>query len=221
MSLIRLVNLDMLWDKELSTVNSMLQVFTRATSAARHLGLTPSFLRSKQPWPLTHNVGFGEAMLLLWDSVQPRKQKDGATRQFDTIRKLRSMSRNIQSTSYLGKLEGLGVRDGGNSLALEHCATNSVLFTKFIQGCEKRMGRRVQQDTALSVHILIVILRQLQNELKSAEVSIQRKRDIVMLGSFLAIVSVTHYGEMRYSCWLRLQICASIMVMQNDGSGGI
>jgi hypothetical protein len=71
MSLIRRVNLDVFWDKETSTVEGMLQVFVRANTAAQHLGITPSFLRTKRYWPLGDDVGFGEAMLLLWDSVQP------------------------------------------------------------------------------------------------------------------------------------------------------
>lgn len=186
LSLIRRVNLDIFWDKEPSTVHSMLQVFVRARSAAQHLDLTPTFLTCKKPWPLGDSVGFGEAMLLLWDSVQP-KQANGGLRKFDTVRKLRSMSMNIQITSSGGGLDGISFREGGNSFLLERCSTSSVLFTKFIRGCEKRMGRIVKQDMVLSAPILLTILNQLEEEYKNDEVSIYRKRDVVMLGSFLVI----------------------------------
>jgi hypothetical protein len=181
LSLIRRVNLDILWDKEPSMVNSMLQVFVRANSAAQHLGIRPSFMTCKRPWPLSDTVGFGEAMLLLWDSVQ-KKQTDGGLRKFDTVRKLRSMSANVQLASYAGGLEGLGFREGGLSYSLEHCSTSSVLFTKFMRGCEKRMGRVVRQDAALSIPVLLAVLNQLEDEYKNSGVSVHRKRDIVILG---------------------------------------
>lgn len=107
LSLIRRVNLDVFWDKETSTVEGMLHVFGRANTASQHLGITPSFLRTKRSWPIGDRVGFGEAMLLLWDSVQP-VQRTGNSRQFDTVRKLRSMTANVQSTSCSDGMEGLG-----------------------------------------------------------------------------------------------------------------
>lgn len=185
-SLIQRVNLDVFWDKEPSTVKGMYQVFVRAEVAASHLKIVPRFLKCKGPWPLDDQVGFGEAMILLWDSVQPSRT-DGKTRQFDTIRKLRSLSANLQSTSCQGGREGVGFRDGGNMLLLSQCSTNSVLFGKFIKGCEKRMGRIVRQDTALSVPILLKILNNLDCELKSPSTTVTRKREVVMLGSFLVI----------------------------------
>jgi hypothetical protein len=186
MSLIRRVNLDVFWDKETSTVGSMLQVFLRATTAAQHLSIMPSFLTSKTPWPLGDGVGFGEAMLLLWDSVQSI-QGTNSGRQFDTIRKLRSMTANIQSTSYGAGIDGLGFKDGGHMFTLERCSTNSTLFSKFIKGCEKRMGRAIKQDVALSIPILLAIQTNLEREFKCENTPTHRKRDIVMLGSFVII----------------------------------
>jgi hypothetical protein len=187
MGLIRRVNLDVFWDKETSTVTSMLQVFSRALTAAQHLAIMPSFLISKKPWPLGDQVGFGEAMLLLWDSVQPIGGSSGDTRQFDTIRKLRSMASNVQSTSFVEVMDGLGFKEGGNMMTLERCSTNSVLFSKFIKGCEKRMGRMIKQDVALSVPILLAIQSNLEQEFKCPLTKVHRKRDVVMLGSFLVI----------------------------------
>jgi hypothetical protein len=186
MALIRRVNLDMFWDKETTTVEGTLQVFLRAHTAAQHLNIVPSFLTSKKPWPLRDGVGFGEAMLILWDSVQPI-QGTGNTRQFDTVRKLRSMATNIQLSSFVEGLDGLGFKDGGNMFVLEQCPTNSVLFTKFIKGCEKRMGRTIRQDVALSVSILLAIQANLEREFKCTTTTLHRKRDVVILGSFLVI----------------------------------
>jgi hypothetical protein len=185
LGLIRRVNLDVMWDKEPSTVGSMLQVFLRARTAARHLGIMPSFLTSKRAWPVNDQVGCGEAMLLLWDSIQTTQE--GRSRQFDTIRKLRSMSANIQTTSAVEELAGLGFRESEKTFVLDKCSTNSVFFSKFIRGCEKRMGRMIRQDAALSVPILLAILANMEREFKCSEPTIRRKRDLVMLGSFLVV----------------------------------
>jgi hypothetical protein len=186
LSLIRRVNLDMFWEKEPSTIVGMYQMFTRAETHAKHLGLTPSFLTCKRPWPVADQVGFGEAMLMLWDSIQP-SQKSGNTRQFDTVRKLRSMASNIQNASCSESKEGVGFKDGGTVYTLSKCSTNSVLFTKFIKGCEKRMGRFIRQDAALSVPILLAVLDNLEKEFKGAHSSLQRKRDIIMVAGCLVI----------------------------------
>lgn len=185
LGLIRRMNLDIMWDKEASTVGSMLQVFSRAQTAARHLGLMPSFLTAKKAWPVGDQVGCGEAMLILWDSIQTTQE--GGSRQFDTIRKLRSMSSNIQTTSVVGEMAGLGFRESGKSFVLDKCSTNSVFFSKFIRGCEKRMGRTIRQDAALSVEILLAVLDNMDKEFKCSEPTIRRKRDLVILGSFLVI----------------------------------
>lgn len=184
--LIRRVILDVFWEKEPSTVSGMLQVFLRAQTSARHLGITPRFLTCKTPWPLADEVGFGEAMLLLWDSVQVIQNK-GGNRQFDTIRKLRSMSANIQGASCHQSKEGIAFREGNSLFALQQCSTNSVFFSKFMKGCEKRMGKTIKQDTVLSVSILLVILENLDRDFKSASSSLTRKRDVVILGAFLVI----------------------------------
>jgi hypothetical protein len=163
LALIQRVNLDVFWEKEPSTVEGIFWVFQKACEDATHLGLTPAFMVDKGAWPLADNVGFGEAMLMLWQSLQRNRSTKNLV-QFDTIRKLWSMSAN-----------------------LTRCTTNSVLFTKFIKGCEKRMGRNIKQDVALSVDILLQVLKQLQDELQSSARNLVRAREIVLLGSALVI----------------------------------
>jgi hypothetical protein len=97
----------------------------------------------KGAWPLGDNVGFGEAMLMLWQSLQ-RNRTTKELVQFDTIRKLRSMSANVQSRGTVNAMEGVGFKDGGNMFGLTRCTTNSALFKKFIKGCEKKNGKKHQ-----------------------------------------------------------------------------
>jgi hypothetical protein len=93
----------------------------------------------------------------------------------------------MQAASRKNEMDGICFKDGGNAYTLTRCSTNSVLFSKFIKGCEKRMGRVVKQDIALSVSVLLLILDNLNKELQNGATNIQRKREIVMLGSLLVI----------------------------------
>lgn len=178
--------MDDFWEKEPSTVEGIFRVFQKACEDATHLGLTTAFMVDKGAWPLADNVGFGEAMLMLWQSLQ-RNMSTKKLVQFDTIRKLRSMSANVQSRGTAKGMEGVGFKEGGHMFGLTWCTTNSVLFTKFIKGCEKRMGKNIKQDVALSVDILLQVLKQLQDELQSSARNLARAREIVLLGSALVI----------------------------------
>lgn len=184
--LIRRVNLDMFWEKEPSTVEGIHRIFSQACEVAKHLGIQPDFMNPRKGWPIGDQLGFGEAMIILWQSLQPGKTS-AINKQFDTIRKIRSMSANVQLCNSKSNFEGIGFKEGGSMYNLTHCSTNSTLFSKFIKGCEKRMGRTVRQDTALSVPILMQILTQLEKELENKELEITRRRNVVLIGSALAI----------------------------------
>lgn len=184
--LIRRVNLDMFWDKETSTVESSLKLFNQACEVANHLEICPDFMSPRIGWPLGDHLGFGEAMILLWQSVQPGKAV-GTNKQFDTLRKLRGMSGSVQMYNAQASLEGTGFKEGGSMFNLTQCSINSSLFSKFIRGCEKRMGRIIKQDSALSVIILLRILEQLERELETSELHVKRRRNIILLGSMLVI----------------------------------
>lgn len=187
MALIRRVNLDMFWSKESSTVQGMYRVFEQNLKAAVHLGLKPSFMRDRKGWPLEDKVGFGEASLILWQSLQ-KGRNSVMGQQFDSIRKLRSLSSGMAAARPSENIDGPGFKDKGRAFSLGKCGVDSALFCKFIKGCEKRMGRIVKQDMGLSVEILLAILQNLEDELdEEAEVTDKRKREIVMLGACLVV----------------------------------
>lgn len=185
-ALIRRVNLDIFWSREASTVEGLLRLFNQTKEASRHLGVEPDLLRSRQGGPLGDNVGFREAVHMLWQSLQKAKG-DGSLKQFDTVWKLRSLSAAVQTTGHTGRKAGMGFRDNAHMLVLTQCSTNSLLFSQFMNGCEKRMGRRIKQDTALSVGVLLQILENLEVELRQGTTEARRKREIIILGSFLVI----------------------------------
>ena len=102
--------------------------------------------------------------------------------QFDSVRKLRSAARNTHLNSVIGAAAThafMGER--GKIFRLTSDPTYSQFFTKFIHGCEKRMGQ------ALSIEILLEILHAYEVELLCKTTSRTRRRAIVMSGSSLVI----------------------------------
>jgi hypothetical protein len=186
LALIRRVNLDMFWSKETSTVHGMYRVFEQGTLSAMHLGLRPSFLQERRPWPMEDKVGFSEAMLILWQSLKRGKNAEGG-QQFDSIRKLRSLVTGMVSARPHAGMDGVGFRDKGKLNSLSRSGVDSALFERFIKGCEKRMGRVIKQDMGLSVPILLKILENLEIDFQDQVTSKKRRRQIVMLGACLVI----------------------------------
>jgi hypothetical protein len=185
-ALIRRVNLDMFWSREGSTVKGMFRVYEQARKASEILGIKTSVQIPRKPWPLEDKVGFGDAMVVLWQSLQGGKNAQDH-QQFESIRKIRSLATTIQHSRGRETMEGLGFREGNKLNLLAKSTSNSVLFGKFMKGCEKRMGRLIKQDAALSIGLLVKLMSNLEEDLNAKESTVERRRDIIMLGNFLLI----------------------------------
>jgi hypothetical protein len=167
----------------------MYRLFEQALQSAKHLGIEPELLKRDKKWPLEDQVGFWEAMLILWQSLQKGKNTS-EYQQFDSVRKIRSLSTNIKMSRADKAYDGVSFKDGGKTFTLTKSGTNSVFFTKFIKGCEKRMGRLLKQDAALSVELLLIVLKNLEDKLQLESTTIRRKRVVIMLGAALVDQSV-------------------------------
>lgn len=184
---IRRVNLDMFWSREPSTVRGMFRIYDQARRASDALGIQTSVHIQQKAWDLEDRVGFGVAMVILWQSLQGGRNNQDH-QQFESIRKIRSLAITIQLSRCREARDGIAFMEGNRAHTLGRSATNLMFFGKFMRGCEKRMGRLVRQDAALSVEILLHVMSNLlESELSKRETSDQRKRDIVMIGSFLVI----------------------------------
>jgi hypothetical protein len=146
----------MFWSRETSTVVGMYRLFEQATKTALHLGIEPEMLRQEKEWPIEDKVGFGEAVFILWQSLQKGRNVE-THQQFDSIRKIRSLATNVKMARADHIYDGVGFKDGSKVFALTRCGTDSVFFVCFMKGCEKRMGRVIKQDSALSVKLLLIL----------------------------------------------------------------
>ena len=65
------------------------------------------------------------------------------------------------------------------------CPTNSLFFTRFMEGCLSRMGQDVRSDLALDPRILHHILRMLKERINAEGVTYAEKRIATITGAYL------------------------------------
>lgn len=183
LAFIRRVNLDAMWAREKGTVAQTYYSVTKMIRLDRELGLTPK-LPSRGPWPLSDPIGFQVALQIIKASTE-RGRNDAEYQQYDSIRKLRSGFANTYESGLVGTSEAqVLVGDKGRSYRVTASPTNSAFFARFMRGLEKRMGKVVKTDLGLAVEVCKAALNELERDLVEDEL---RRREIVMLGSYLAI----------------------------------
>jgi hypothetical protein len=179
--LIRQVNLDIFWSRESSTVKNTLSEIMASARIRASLRM-PMENIVKGPWPVEDAYGFATAITILRKSLDPGKNV-ASYQQFDSIRKLRSGMRNTFQNSLPGCATTQVFMDGkGKIQRLAQDPTHSWLFSKFMLGCEKRMGRFVKQNQAMDIKILLEMLRRYELELAESSLKKDRRRRIYMCG---------------------------------------
>ena len=183
---IRRVNLDIMWSREGGTVGTTVTQIRKMIRLCKDLGMSIIDVPIG-PWPVVDDVGFRLAILMLRAS-QEKGRNDKDYVQFDSIRKLRSGFSNIYENSARGHQTTLAFRgDKGKAYRFSTCETESRLFAKFVRGLESRMGRQVESNVGLDHRILLAICRNYDKELADTSVNFDRKRLIIMVGSYLMV----------------------------------
>ena len=183
---LRRFNLDMMWSKEKSTVQSNLLAYKSYCAILAVWQIEPENL-ARGPYAVEDTMGVRTAIAMLRKSQMPGKNVEDH-KQFDSIRKLRTALFNINQSSALETSRGLNFQgDAGRIFKLNSAATQSSVFNLFCRGLEKRMGRMVKQDTPLSIQILKEILGNLETCLGNTSTTILEMRRATMLGAFLII----------------------------------
>ena len=184
---IRRVNLDIMWAREPSTVRNTLTTLNKARKFSEELGFSPVSIHTG-PWPVADTCGFQIAIEMIRYS-QSEGKNDKSYVQFDSIRKIRSAYANVYDSGPSRCLDNRRLKsDRGSVMSFVNGNTDSKLFTQFMAGCEKRMGRLVKQDLGISLDMLQAILKSLDTELKDDNVSVERKRFIIICGAAFVIL---------------------------------
>ena len=183
MAHIRRVNLDLIWSRaEGTNYNSS---FRKAVKVDMALGLTPSHY-PQGPWPVADLVGFQTAIEIVGASLMSGRTSN-KYQQFDTVRAIRTMHQHLYESGPDRTSLVLKKLNKGDVMHLSHCPTNSLFFTRFMEGCLNRMGKEVKSDLALDPLILHSIINNLNNEWLDPTTSYDRKRWISVVGCYLLV----------------------------------
>ena len=179
---IRQVNLDIFWSREPSTVYNTLSTLKRAKACSEQIGLQPINLKVG-PWPIADNCGFQVAIEMIKHS-QGKGRNSSNYIQFDSIRKIRSAYSNVFESGPARCLDNRKLRsDKGQMMHFVNGDTDSKLFSMFMKGCERRMGRYVKQDVGITNELLHAILNQYDREFDDKLTSLSRKRFMLICGA--------------------------------------
>ena len=187
LSYIRRANLDIFWSREPSTVMNTYRLLNKSKTLSEEMGLPPVKVHVG-PWPLRDGCGFQIALEILRASQKPGKYDKSYT-QFESIRKIRSAYINAFDSGPKRCLDTRAFKsERGHFLGLVEGETQSKLFTMFLRGCEKRMGKLIKQDLGMSFEMLRSMLNIYEEELRDPNVGDERKRLIVVCSGAFVIL---------------------------------
>jgi hypothetical protein len=158
------MNLDALWGRETSTVDSTARAVRQTITLLQPLGIRPQYPQLG-PFPLDDSLGYGVAIAMLLKSLELGRYD--AYQQFATIRKLRSGYHNVYMSS---PTEAMSLRTVGGDKGkhfLNTCPTHSSWFESFALGCLRCMGQEVRQDRAISLLVMHALMAQFDTEWRS------------------------------------------------------
>jgi hypothetical protein len=180
---IRQVNLDALWGREPSTVDSTKRSVNQLLNLWQQLNVTPT-LPIIGPHPVADTFGYAVAIAMVLKSRD--KGRYAAHQQYETIRKLRAGYTNTYMSSVAGTQDLHTV--GGDTLkySLSKCPTHSLWFERFTKGCLSRMGQEIRQDMAISLPVMHALLHNLEQDWLAAT-SPAAQRFLASIGAFVCI----------------------------------
>ena len=180
---IRRANLDAIWSSEPKTVASTLSEARRGLGIAQSFGFRSSLFPSLGPFPLSDSFGMGAAIVMLQLSLAPGKNDTNV--QFGTIRQFRASYSNIFQASVKGQ-DAAVLAHGTKKLFVTKCPSYGIWFSKFSHGCHRRMGDISKPDRALSIEILVEIMKDLELEWVTLRSDIDRWH-LALEGAFYLI----------------------------------
>jgi hypothetical protein len=214
LSVIRRMNLDLMWAREPSTIMANTRSLGKLISCCESAGFSPD-LPPIGPLPFEDRFGFCIAYGMLVHSRQKGKHSAKYT-QFDTIRKQRSAFSNLYFASRQGVSEERALASGMTPNAhLTDCPSSSLWFVRFSMGCEKRMGYILIQNKAISIDVVQGMIRCFKREaMTHPHGSWERHKQI--MGLVYTIISFC--GAMRGSEGLKLHWDTLIQYLKKGSS---
>ena len=184
---VRRVNLDLIWSRAPGTIASSRDNIKMMIKMWRELGVSVD-LPSLGPWPEEDRVGFRVALAQVRYSERPGLNEKTHL-QFDTVRKMRTAYNHVYEVGKAISAIDLSGFKGmkGDIFSASRCPTDSRFFQLFTRGLLLRLGKQTKSNWGLDYKVLIIIMKNLEEELEEEELSTIDRRNVIMLGSFLVI----------------------------------
>ena len=163
----RRASLDAFWAREPKTVVSNLaDVRMLEETAEDTYGFPDGVCEEMGPFPLKDTVGMKLAMTMLQRSLDPGRTEERI--QFSTMRRMRTGFANVYGASH--RMDGPAVMAHENRKVFwTDCPSYGLWFDRMMNGCHKRMGDRIKRDHALSIDILLELLKRLERDWNRAQ----------------------------------------------------
>jgi len=109
LEVIRRANLDIFWSRSSSTVEGLQRDFVQSKEISEQFGWEVS-TSVMGPWPMRDDCGFATVLSMLWKSLQ-KGNNSKSFQQYNTIRKMRTVARNIHDGSLSGHVQAFTFSD--------------------------------------------------------------------------------------------------------------
>ena len=186
------MNLDVFWSRARKTVRDNAQKVRAMIDLSKSVGMLGPF-DHEGPYPPFDHCGYEVASNILLYSKRKGKH-DSSYTQFETIRKLRSTFGNQLRSSPGANTNHLCMSDAkGKYSKVTNDKCGSLRFQRFMDGCQVRMGVVWKPNTALSVSLLLDVIKEAESHLEHAT-EIEEEHHWV---SFITYVTVSYVLSLR------------------------
>jgi len=182
---LRRANLDVFWSRERATIANNVRNARKLCKMSAQVGMGGPFL-SNGPMPSWDYCGYEVAVGILLASKEEGRHSKTHT-QFRTLRHLRTAYSNFYKSSSMNAWSSLSLESSeGANKQVSKCPTNSIWFTKFMNGLGSRMGEIHKPNLALSTAIIKKMTVVLKEEIGNSKDKTERF-NLIVFGFYIVI----------------------------------
>jgi hypothetical protein len=189
---IRRINLNDFWSRMSSTVSTNKDKVKSGIKLSESVGLEGPYMVTSGFHEWDH-CGYEVAIQMVLASLKPGRYSSEYT-QWDKIRKLRTaFSNQYRASGKATSVEMALSDDRGQTQRISADPCASVWFGRFFIGCKRRMGQDWRPNKAMSIHLILKLLRRIVYRMDEAKSDQDWERWL----TFGAYVSTTYVLSLR------------------------